>query len=190
MLSRAFNRLEEGLIAFLLALMTLVTFVQVVLRYVFNAGFIWALEATTYLFAWLVLIGISYGVKSGAHIGVDVFVGLLPRRGKQVAGVIAGLLSILYAVLLLIGSWQYFELVRMIGVTAEDLPIQRWILVIILPIGFGLLLVRLVQSTWSILRGEEVGLRLVNQAAEAMKHREDFDGRSLSARKSRKDAEE
>jgi len=36
--------------------------VQVVLRYVFNGGFTWALEATTYLFGWMVLIGMSYGV--------------------------------------------------------------------------------------------------------------------------------
>ena len=48
------NRLEEAIVAFLLAAMTLVTFTQVVLRYVFNAGFVWALELTIFLFAWLV----------------------------------------------------------------------------------------------------------------------------------------
>ena len=41
-----------------LAAMTLLTFVQVVLRYVFAGGFVWSLEVTQYLFAWLVLIGI------------------------------------------------------------------------------------------------------------------------------------
>jgi C4-dicarboxylate transporter DctQ subunit len=172
MLSRAFNRLEEGLIAFLLAAMTLLTFVQVVLRYVFNSGFIWALEATTYLFAWLVLIGISYGVKVGSHIGMDVLVSKLPRRAKQMAGIVAGLLSILYAVLLLIGSWQYFETVRMIGVTAEDIDVPRWLLVVILPIGFALLLLRLVQTTWRIIRGEELGMRLASEAADALRHRQ------------------
>jgi C4-dicarboxylate transporter DctQ subunit len=167
--SRLFEKLEEGAIAFLLAVMTLLTFVQVLLRYVFNSGLIWAIEATTYLFAWLVLIGISYGVKVGAHLGVDAAVNLLPRRGKQVAGVIAGLLSILYAALLLIGSWNYFETVRLIGITGEDIPIERWILISILPVGFALLLLRLVQATWRILRGEEAGFRIADEAADALR---------------------
>lgn len=166
--SKIVDRLEEGAIAFLLAAMTLVTFVQVVLRYVFNTSILWGIEASTYLFAWLVLIGISYGVKAGSHIGVDAVVNLLPRRGKQVAGVIAGLLSIVYAIFLLFGSWRYFETVWQIGVTGEDIPIQRWILIIILPLGFALLLLRLVQMTWRILRGEEAGFKLADEAADAL----------------------
>lgn len=171
MVSRFFAKLEEGLIIFLLAAMTLITFAHVVLRYVFQSDLIWAIEATSYLFAWLVLIGISYGVRVGSHIGVDAAVKLLPARGRQIAGVIGGLLSMLYAAILLVGSWNYFETVRQIGVMAEDIPVQRWIFVIILPLGFALLLLRLVQMTWSILRGEEVGFRIANEVADALKQR-------------------
>ena len=46
-LREAVHRVEEGLIAFILGVMTVLTFVQVVLRYVFNTGFVWQLEATT-----------------------------------------------------------------------------------------------------------------------------------------------
>jgi TRAP-type C4-dicarboxylate transport system permease small subunit len=60
MLGRIVSRLEEGAIALLLAAMALVTFSQVVARYVFNTGAVWALELTQYLFAWLVLFGMSY----------------------------------------------------------------------------------------------------------------------------------
>ena len=64
----AATALEEGLIALILGVMTVLTFVQVVLRYVFNTGLLWALEANFYLFAWLVLIGISYCVRdAGAY---------------------------------------------------------------------------------------------------------------------------
>src|SRR3546814_6374077 len=80
MLSRIVNRLEEGFIALFLGGMVLITFSQVVARYVFNSGAVWALELTTYLFAWLVLIGASYGVKIGAHLGVDAFVKMFPAR--------------------------------------------------------------------------------------------------------------
>ena len=63
-----------------LTFMTLLTFVQVVLRYVFGTGLVWSLEATTYAFAWLVLIGMSYGVRTEAHIAVDLLTRRLPPR--------------------------------------------------------------------------------------------------------------
>ena len=68
---RWYDRLEEGAIAFLLALMTLITFGQVIARYIFDYSFVWALELVTFLFAWLIFLGMSYGVRVGSHIGVD-----------------------------------------------------------------------------------------------------------------------
>ena len=47
--------------------MTLLTFTQVVLRYGFNTGFVWALEATDLHVRWLILFGISYCVRVHAH---------------------------------------------------------------------------------------------------------------------------
>jgi len=54
------------LAALLLAAMTLVTFVQVILRYVFNAGFVWVLALTIFLVAWLVLFGMSCGASKAS----------------------------------------------------------------------------------------------------------------------------
>ena len=85
-LREAVHRVEEGLIALILGVMTVLTFVQVVLRYVFNSGFIWQLEANFYLFSWLVMIGISYCVRVRAHIGVDAAVRLMspaPRGARS-----------------------------------------------------------------------------------------------------------
>jgi C4-dicarboxylate transporter DctQ subunit len=164
-----FNRLEEGAIAFLLAAMTLLTFTQVVLRFVFNTGLGWALEATVYLFAWLVLIGISYGVRVGAHIGVSALVDRLPKLGQRITGGVAGLCTIIYGVLFTMGSLDYIDTVYLIGVTGEDIPIPRWMLIIILPIGFGLLTIRLTEATWRNLRGDELGIGLADEVADAMK---------------------
>ena len=76
---RWIERLEEGLLAFLLAVMVSITFMQVIARYIFNYSFVWALEVTTVLFAWLIFIGMSYGVRVGAHIGVDALVKTLSK---------------------------------------------------------------------------------------------------------------
>ena len=56
---RFINSIEETAIAVILGLMTLVTFINVVLRYVFNASLIWGLEVVLILFAWLVLRRLS-----------------------------------------------------------------------------------------------------------------------------------
>ena len=68
---RWLEHLEEGLIALLMAAMTLTAFSQVVARYVFNYSFVWALELNTVFFAWLIFLGMSYGVRVGSHIGID-----------------------------------------------------------------------------------------------------------------------
>jgi C4-dicarboxylate transporter, DctQ subunit len=152
--------------------MTLLTFTQVVLRYVFNTGLIWALEATTYLFAWLVLFGMSYGVRVGSHIGIDAVVKLMGPRGQRIAGLLAALLSIAYCVILLVGSVNYIDTMHTMGVEAEDIPVERWLLSIILPIGFVLLGIRLVEAAWHIWRGEQRTLRLGDEGTEALKAHE------------------
>ena len=168
MIAKFIGRLEEALIGLLLATMTLLTFVQVVLRYVFNSGFTWALEATTYMFGWMVLLTISYGVKAGSHIGVDVIVKLLPATGQRIAGIVAGCLSVAYATILLVGSYNYVDTMHTLGVEAEDLPIERWILLLALPIGFILLLWRMVEITWRNITGRQAGLKLADEAKEAI----------------------
>ena len=61
---RFIDELEETVIAFLLAAMVVVTFINVVLRYGFNTGLIWGLELVTFLFAWLILFSFfSFGLQ-------------------------------------------------------------------------------------------------------------------------------
>lgn len=107
-LARFVHSLEETAIALILGLMTLVTFVNVVLRYVFNASLIWGLEVTLILFAWLVLLGIAYGFKVTSHLGVDAIINLLPNRGRRVSALIAAACCVAYALLLLKGAWDYW----------------------------------------------------------------------------------
>src|SRR6056300_703427 len=88
-LGRMVNEIEESAIAILLGLMTLITFINVVLRYGFNTGLIWGLEATTFLFAWLVLFGVSYAVKTTAHLGVDALINVFKPKTRRILTLIA-----------------------------------------------------------------------------------------------------
>lgn len=94
--------------ALILGLMTLIQFANVVARYGFSSNLLWALEATVFLFAWLVLLGASYAVKVGAHLGVDAVLNIVPEHIARIMSLVAVTACIIYAFLLLKGSWDYW----------------------------------------------------------------------------------
>jgi C4-dicarboxylate transporter DctQ subunit len=102
------DRFEENLIAIILGAMTLITFANVVARYVFNSNILWALEGTVFLFAWLVLLGASYAVKIGAHLGVDAVTNMLSPSGRRTVALVAVSVCLAFSFLLLKGSWDYW----------------------------------------------------------------------------------
>lgn len=148
----AINRLEEGVLAVLLAVMTVLTFVQVVLRYAFNSGLVWSLEATTYSFAALVLIGMSYGVRTQTHIAVDIVTRRLPNRAERTVKLVAVAACLVYALLMLYGSAIFVERLLALGNHARDIPLPKWVLTVTMPLGFTLLAYRFAEAGWKLLR--------------------------------------
>ena len=170
MLIRIAHHLEEGFIALLLALMTLITFSQVVARYLFSTGFGWALELTTYLFAWLVSVRHFLRHQGRRpyrhrHRGAPVCPHSSARR---IVGLLAVLCCCAYCIILLVGATGYVYKLYSIGIEAQDLPIPRWIPFIMLPIGLALALLRLLQVAWLTVIGQQEGLRLADEAREAI----------------------
>ncbi len=107
-LGRVIHELEETAIAVILGLMTMITFVNVVLRYGFNTSLIWGLEVVLILFAWLIVFGVSYAVKITAHLGVDAIINLLNPKWRKILALVSAACCIFYAFLLLKGSWDYW----------------------------------------------------------------------------------
>lgn len=169
------DKVEETLIAFFLGTMTMLTFVNVVMRYLFNDNILWALELTVFLFAWMVLVGASYGVKKHFHIGVDVVINMAPEGLRKIYALIAVACCLTFSILLLIGSWNYWypfaterawyetddipmpEMLQFMadwlneGERYEKLP--RFIPYMALPIGMALLTFRFAQIAYQILAG-------------------------------------
>ncbi|GMM90207.1 TRAP transporter small permease [Vibrio fortis] len=173
---RVTDLIEESLIAFFLGAMTLLTFANVVFRYAFNDNILWALELTVFMFAWMVLVGASYGVKKHFHIGVDVVINLAPEKLRKVYALIAVTCCLAFSILLLIGSWNYWypfatdrawyetddipmpEMLQFLadwlneGERYEKLP--RFIPYMALPIGMALLTFRFAQIAYQVATGK------------------------------------
>jgi len=161
-------------IAFLLTVMTLITFVQVVARYVFNYSFVWALELVTFLFAWLIFLGISYGVRVGSHIGVDALVRLLSPAKARAVAIVATVLCLVYAAIVFYGGWIYVAKMVEIGIEAQDIPIPQWVPRLVLPLGYALLFFRFSQVLYRLVTGQEAHL-VGDEVEEALKLRKDGD---------------
>lgn len=170
------DKAEETLIAFFLGAMTLLTFINVVMRYIFNDNILWALELTVFMFAWMVLVGASYGVKKHFHIGVDVVINMAPAGARKIYALIAVASCLTFSILLLIGSWNYWypfaterawyetddipmpEMFQFLadwlneGERYEKLP--RFIPYAALPIGMALLTFRFLQIGYQVLSGQ------------------------------------
>ncbi len=165
------DRIEEWIIVLMLAAMTLLTFTQVVLRYGFNHGWTWALELTTVFFAVMIFVGISYGVRVGAHIGIDALVSKLKPGTRRAVSIGVVVLCLVYAGIIIYGSLIYVSKMYEVGVEMEDMPIPIWVVRAILPLGYGLLAFRFGQVLWALVTGKSESLHLGDEVAEAMKLR-------------------
>ncbi|MCR9609162.1 TRAP transporter small permease [Vibrio diabolicus] len=187
---RITDAIEETLIAFFLGAMTLLTFANVIFRYVFNDNILWALELTVFMFAWMVLVGASYGVKKHFHIGVDVIINIVPEDKRKALALFAAICCLAFSILLLIGSWNYWypfatdrawyetddipmpEMLQFMadwlneGERYEKLP--RFIPYFALPLGMALLTLRFAQATWQIATGKLDRLIAGHEAEEEL----------------------
>jgi len=168
--------IEETSIAICLGLMTLITFANVIARYIFNANILWALELTVFLFAWLVLMGASYAVKKHIHIGVDVVLNIVSPATAKILTILAVAACLAFSIMLLIGSWNYWYpfITERAWLETEDIPmpemfmfladwfnegeryekLPRFIPYMALPLGMALLTFRFLQLAWQVITGK------------------------------------
>ena len=91
-----FCRLVEILIAAFLAVMVVMVFGNVVLRYAFNSGIIVSEEVSRWLFLWVTFLGAIVALKEHSHLGSDALISRLPLLGRKICLAIGHLLM-LYA---------------------------------------------------------------------------------------------
>ena len=92
------------LIAAALALMVVLVFGNVVLRYAFNSGIAVSEELSRWLFVWLTFLGAIVALHERAHLGSDTVVSRLPLRGKKICLVLGHLLMLFICWLIFKGA--------------------------------------------------------------------------------------
>lgn len=96
----------KGVIALCLAVMVVLVFGNVVLRYGFNSGITVSEELSRWLLVWLTFLGAIVAVREHSHLGVDSLVRMLSPAGKRICFIINYCLMLFADWLLLTGSWR------------------------------------------------------------------------------------
>jgi len=152
MLQKLCDHFEEMLGAAVLAVMAVVTFVNVVTRYVIIYPLAFTEEVTVNLFVWLVLLGASIAFRRNAHLVMGFLYNMLPLYLKKACFYMSMCLSILFFLLLAwLGGIQVMEEIEL-GVTSDALAISAAWYSSGVPVFSVLIIVRIVQASRRILR--------------------------------------
>ena len=100
-----YTRALDMLSGLCLAIMVVLVFGNVVLRYTANSGITVSEELSRWLFVWLTFMGAVVALREHGHLGTDVLVSRLPAAGKKVCLVLAQISMLYVSWLLLKGSW-------------------------------------------------------------------------------------
>lgn len=139
------NHLEEIFMVFLLSLMSILIGAQVFMRYVMNDSLTWSEELARYAFIWATYIGVACGVKRNAHICVEAVTTKLPRLYQRYAAIVAHLLFILFAIMVMKEGYALTLRILSFGQTSSALGIPMGWVYLAPTVGFGLVIIRLVQ---------------------------------------------
>lgn len=142
----------------LLAVVAILTF-NVVLRYVFMSGLVWAEEISRFAVAWITFIGAACCITEGSDITIDSIVSLLSKKGKHVLAVIVTILSLVFICMFIYSSGLMTLRAYQNGQLAVSLPIPLWIAYLSMPVGGIVTVLRLVEKLIGLLKGQNENLR-------------------------------
>jgi TRAP-type transport system small permease protein len=117
----AYCKLLETLLVALMAVMVVMVFGNVVLRYGFNSGITVSEELSRWAFVWMIFLGAIVAIKENGHLGTDMLIGKLGPTGKKVCLGLAESLMLYCVWLMLSGSWVQTRINA--GVEA---PVSGW----------------------------------------------------------------
>lgn len=146
LLARIDQNGERWLLLGFYTLIVAVIAIEVLRRFVLSYSSVWGEEAARYAFIYLVWIGAAAAVRDRAHIRIDVIMRLLPPRGRAAIYLFGDFATLVLAVIALYWSFQPIITSIHFGSVTHGLRIsQAWFFAAV-PLGFAMLLFRLVQS--------------------------------------------
>lgn len=132
-----------ALAAAVLAFITLAICAEVVMRYGFNRPLTWVVEVSEYALLWMTFLGTSWVLRQGGHVRVDILMHALSAAALRVCGLVSAGSGIVASVVLVVfgtnATWTAFARGSF---KSTGLDIPTWLVVVVIPVGGLLLLLR------------------------------------------------
>lgn len=150
------SHFEEAVLTVTFSIMTVVCFAQVITRYCFHYSLPWSEELLRALFVWSSCMGISWGMKTRSHLGVDAVVKCFPAKVRKILAILT--YAILIAFCILVIYYSIYVTMKQFATNqvtiAMRLPVGY--ISMSLPIGFSLTIIRALQVLYEdVLNGAE-----------------------------------
>ncbi len=133
--------IAAAILVTLLAVMLFMGFTQVVLRNLFSTSILWGDVFLRHVVLWVAFLGAIVATGEKRHITIDALTKVLSDKGKKIAGIITGIASVVVCYFLTDASYRFLvDEIEFGGTLMLDIP--RWIFQLIIPLGFGLMMLR------------------------------------------------
>lgn len=137
---------ERWALLFFYVLLVSTMAIEVIRREVFSYSSIWGEEVVRYAFIYLAWIGAASAVRERAHIRIDVIMHYVPSQVKTLIYILGDLVMLSVAVVALYWSFETVLVSWKFGSVSHGLRISMvWFLAAV-PVGFSLMVFRLIQS--------------------------------------------
>jgi C4-dicarboxylate transporter DctQ subunit len=119
---------------------------QIFWRYILRAPLVWPFEFSIYCYIYIIYLGAAISTRKGTHVAFDILHSHMPRTARLISNILTSLFLIIIFALTIQPSLDYIAFVGNIRSTALDIP-WGWVL-IIYPIGMGLIILHLATHLW------------------------------------------
>ncbi len=136
----AINKLLLTVSCVLIAAALWLVFANVVLRYLFNAPFVWADQFTSYLLFYMTFLAAPWVLAMRGHVSIEIFrTALRPRRQKLMDAVGAVVTAVYFALFSWLGTGELVRVIRRNAQFADAVEFPQWVIYVALPVGAILL---------------------------------------------------
>lgn len=139
------DHLEEFFIIPLMFLMSIIIFIQVIMRYVFQNSLVWSEELSRYMFIWLIYFAVSYTARREKHIRIDAAINLYPKKLRPYIEIFSELIVLGFSVFIAVTAITVFNKITWSGQLSPAMRIPMQYVYAAPLIGFVLTAIRQLQ---------------------------------------------
>jgi len=145
--NRCFNKIQycvNAVTGAMLVALCLMTFIQVIMRFVFRHALSWSEELTRYLFVWIVFLGVNLGIRDNIEIRLDIIDAIVKGKAMKVIRILRYILTVVVICGALFASFYLVKVGRL--AKSPTMQIPMYLVYIVFPVGFTLDVVEVIRK--------------------------------------------